>query len=295
MTEEELQQNALLQQVQRKRALKQQYLRQEGPSQPDPITMLFYKNAVLLAAHRRADLFSLLRQLQYAAPEGSALDSGIAAISAVADLLGVGPHVLLLEDRTQTAYLVSQLLGELSGCDAWQEVTMAQSAGSFTLPGFDYALRMAEAPHASLRFSMTRSGFALEAFGGALPGTVLLWEERSGMLQEFMENAFATYEKGEGRRKIQTELIQHAQTMEDLAEAVREQPDAFRLDAFLQKEALQLSELRDTLRSQLSQHPEDRDVLLLLSGAVGQIGSGSADALREAAYLVQGAAEAMRS
>ncbi len=296
MTEEKLQQDALLQQLQRKQALKQQCLRQTESSQPDPVTMLFYKNAVLLATQRRADLFSLLRQLRYAAPEGnSPLDSGISAIRLVAELLSVEPCTLLLEDKPQTEYLVSQLLRDLDGCDAWQDVTTTPSASSFTLPGFDYALRMTETPHATLLFSMTQSGFALEVLGSDLPGTVPLWQEQSGLLQEFMETVFVTYAEGEEHRKIKAELTRHAQTMKDLAAAAREQPDAFRLDAFLQKEALQLTELRDTLRDQLTQHPDDRDAVLLLSGAAGQLHSGTVDALQEAAYLVQGAADTITS
>ena len=304
---EESQRSVLMAQFDKKRAMRQKYLRRPSP-QDSPLTALVLRNAVLLAAARGADVFSLLRRFQQEGACGeTTFTDAMDVLNALAEAVDASPYELLVEDGAKQKKLVSRLLESLKGCDDWVDMEVQDGGdATFSLLGFDYALRLSERPMGILVFRRQNGLCALTAkyaAEGYLPGQIILWQEREGSLADFMVQAISDLESGWPMLKTQfaevrEAIAQETETLRDLSALLAETP----MDPtpLLRKTAQRLVELRNreqTLCASLPQktdrrHENSRNTQLLLAAAAARLDQPyNAETLSEAVCLLEGAAQ----
>lgn len=326
MMDQDRQRDMLMAQIDNKRALKQKLLRQqEQPAEgaENSLAELVMTNVLFLAIRERVDIFGVLRQLCEAADTGGDTLFGTVMgwVQSLADALDHSVYELFVEDLPKRRRILEKLLRDLASCDGWENIRLdRQGSGSFALPGFDYAYRMAERPSATLVFERT---LAADAFRYTLtlgdgradrliPGQGVLWQETQGPLQEFTDRVLAELNNGwpalqEQFDQVSRQLAAEAEKMRDLAELIAEAPE-MRPGALLKKEAATLKTLQQRETAAYAQMPEPmrasgrgkrvQATQLLLGGAIGQLEQmvdapqqPTAEQLSEIAYMLENAGE----
>lgn len=319
MTKEDRQRDLLMAQLQKKRAMKQQYLRQQEEPE-NPWAGLVMTNLMLLAVKERADIFGALRQLRQQPPQAETLfDTVLSWLRVLSETVGHSVYELFLDDAPKRRRILNKLLEDLADCDGWEKVRMDGQGGSFALPGFDYAYRMAEQPSATLVFEKT--ALAEHTFRytltlgdgcgnqGLLPSQGVLWQENQGPLQVFTDRVLTEFQGGWGVLReqfdqISRQLQAETETLRDLAALLDQVPTGMNTGPLLAKERKNLEALRlqgKTAYDQIPTGMEGRkqraqNMLLLLGGAISTLERGTEsgklqEMLLEAVYLLENAAQ----
>ena len=323
MTNEDRQRAMLMAQLDKRRAMKQKYLRQEEAREA-PLTGLVMTNAMLLAIRERVDIFAFLRQLrQEADPEnGTILNTAMGWIEALAELLDCSAYELFVDDPARRNRIVTKVLQELETCDSWENIRMDdQGSGSFTLPGFDYAWRMTEQPSATLLFEKTAEEGSFHytlTLGdgrrdmGLIPSQGVLCRETEGPLQAFTDRVLQELNSGwpvlkEQFQRIRREISAEAEKFQDLLILLEEAP-GMNVVSLLKKEADTLKNLREQEKLVYGRMPEkmresgrgkrSQNTLILLGGAVSALErlvyampEDPREALSEVVYMLENAGE----
>lgn len=290
MNREELQREMLLSQFQKKRSLRQKYLREDRERTGGPLLERMMKNMLLFSIRERADIFGLLLRLeQMTQPDdGMPLDWTMDLLAEVCELLGCGAYELFVEDREKQSRIIRGLLEALSQCRGWAEITADEKGnGSFLLPGADYVCRMSETPSADLIFRCSGNQYSLTVMSrrvsGVFPRKVLLWQEDRGDLQSFIDQVLSAENSlsPEGKTELDAlrkETMAMSETLEDLGEILDALGEGSRLTVLLGKEAQKLRALRE------------REKALYVALDAGGKESGMGQRLREATILLGAAA-----
>lgn len=323
MNHEAARRSALIAQLEKKRALKEKYLRpREGAA--NPLTALVMTNALFLAIKERVDIFGLIRRLcvQSQANEAVTLDSALEWVQILADELGCSVYELFIEDRSKHRKQLARLLQELTDCDGWDNIQTARDGGgSFVLPGFDYAFRMSERPAAALVFEKTavgHGGFRYTLTLGAaahpmdpIPSEGVLWQETEGLLQQFTDRVLVDLNGGWPELKpvfdqVSRQLQTQAEALGDLALVLKEAPAGLNLAPLMNKTHAGLCALMEQAQAACDRMPEGmkagsrgkqaQNMLILLGGALKmlermiQSDGAEAELLDEVVYLLESAA-----
>lgn len=321
MNREDLQREMLLSQFQKKRSLRQKYLREERERTGGPLLERMMKNVLLLSIRERADIFGLLLRLeQMTQPDdGMPLDWTMDLLTEVCELLGCGAYELFVEEREKQSRIIRGLLEDLSQCRSWEEVTADEKGnGSFLLPGADYVCRMSETPSANLIFRRSGNQYSLTMMSrrvsGVFPRKVLLWQEEQGPLQTFVDRTLklegGLSPEGKAQREaIRKETVVVAETLGDLAEILEALPEGSQLTGLLKKETEKLRSLMHREKELYMSLPPEaresamgqglREAAILLGGAAGEIEKLAAspqnrkDRLTEIVYMLKETEELM--
>lgn len=300
MTNEDRQRQLLLAQLNQRRAMKQKYLYQPeetGNAPGNALTELVMTNVMLYAIKARVDIFGAIRRLRGETDPNGAMRLGTALgwLQSLAEVLDCSVYELFVDDASKRRRILDKLLRELEPCDSWANIRLdEQGNGSFSLPGFDYAYRMAEQPSATLLFERTalaERGFRYtltlgdgRSAMGLIPSQAVLWQENQGPLQAFTDRILTEYSSGWGPLKeqfdqIRQQLLAEAEKLRDLTALLDEVPGGIHITPLLAKEAERLRALRTqekAVHDQIPAHMKRRsegsqNTLILLGGAISAL------------------------
>ncbi len=299
MTNEDRQRELLLAQLNQRRAMKQKYLYQEDSENgsANALTELVMTNVMLYAIKARADIFGAIRRLSSETDTtgGMHLGTALGWLQVLAETLDCSVYELFIEDVPKRRRILEKLLRDLEPCDSWANIRLEEHGnGSFSLPGFDYAYRMAEQPSATLLFE--RAALAGHGFRytltlgdgrravGPIPSQSVLWQETQGPLQVFTDRILTEYGSDWGPLKeqfdqIRQQLFAEAETLRDLATLLEEVPGGMNIRPLLAKEAEKLRLLRSQEKAAHDQIPAhmkrraegSQNTLILLGGAISAL------------------------
>lgn len=262
----------LMAQMNHKRQLKEQYLRQRQP-QPhgqSPLAQQLSVNMVLLSIRERVDIFSV-------EPEdlGDPINSVFDWLSSVAEKLCCGVYELFLFDETRQKAIVYSLIEELRSFRDW-----TPTETGFSMAGFGFS------PQANGTLSLRKEGkdylMQLKIAGSPFfPETIPLWKEQQGGLQALLDQLLTP-----------DPLAEQLDTLRHLIMLVQEMPQA-NIVPILNKTAQALEQIEKQRRQQYQEHKTEtgKAALLLLGGAISELKTLSQnpqtplESLREIVYM----------
>lgn len=303
---EEMQQAFFLSQIQKKRALKEEYLygaQPEKQSKPEKkasaLTGTVLANLMALAVKEHKNVFARMDDLRRNPAGQNLLDSVLTWIEALAEMLDVGAYELFIDNVPRRKKTVYGLLARLrqDAPENWTDIRIDESGNAaFSLPDFDTYWPMTapsrheimlvfqrEPSEGGMRYRLMMGSAVSARPHGLLPDHGLLWEESTGELTDFMEQTISDLQggwfllqKGFGYR--QKQLMQELEKLRDLAAVLEEYPGELKGGSIFEKEARFLEQLREETQQDYARMPQTlkegprgrgiRGEILLLGGAM---------------------------
>ena len=274
---EEMQQAILMAQIQKKRALREQYLyAPAGQPQADSpnsaersLSSRVMKNAMLLAIREKKNLFGKLEELRREAASvktDTLFDLVLSWCDSIADTLECSVYELFIDDPEKQKKIISRLLYQLrqDGVDCWTDISIENNgSAAFSLPNFDVYHHMTENSSAeitlvfqkevlscgSCRYRLMLGDISRKKPSDLLPEHATVWEESQGILADYTEEVLSDLQSGWLllRKEVSARkdaILQEAEKLSALASVIEAQPAGLNLSPVLEKEIPLLQQLR---------------------------------------------------